>query len=77
MGSAYVLCQLVPFALRVPVTCWALAVLTATALILPPLTAVTVMPSDGLAFLLPETGEICRYLAAAGDAGLRAIPPSS
>ena len=36
---------------------------------MPPLTAVTVMPSDGLAFLLPEAGEICRYLATV-DAGL-------
>jgi len=42
--------------------------LTVTALTLPPLAAVTVMPSDGLTPLLPEAGEIFRYPAAAdGD----------
>ncbi len=45
--------------------------LTVTALILPPPTAVTVMPSDGSASLLPEAGEIFRYLATV-DAGLAA-----
>ncbi len=44
----------------------ALGDLTDTALTLAPLTALTVMPSAGLAFLLPEAGEIVRYLAAVG-----------
>ena len=58
MGSAYVLCQLVPFALSAPETVSALVVLTVTALILLPLSAVTEMPLDGSASLLPAAGEI-------------------
>ena len=41
-------------------------VLTVTSLILP-LAEVTVMPSDGLAFLLPDAGEIFRYLATVAE----------
>ena len=66
MGSAYALCQSREFALSVPVTAPAPGDLTDTALTLAPLTALTVMPSAGLAFLLPEAGEIVRYLAAVG-----------
>src|SRR6202012_4985628 len=69
VGSAYALCQLVPFALSAPVTGAALADLTDTAPTLAPLTPLTVMPAAGFAFLLPEAGEIVRYLAAA-DEGL-------
>ena len=60
------LCQLVLPALSAPVTGSSLVVFTVTFVILPPLTAVTVMPLAGLTSpAAPGVGEISRYLATA------------
>jgi hypothetical protein len=50
--------------------------LTETAVIWPPLTAVTVIPPDGLASLAPAAGEILSGLTAAAEAlGAVLAPP--